>query len=309
MKKNYSIIFALVVNCMIGYAQPTLTQSSFSTPFTLNVYEGSIEGLSPGGSGANQTWDFSTVTNLIKTGTAGIVPTSSAPFYTEYESANYCLKITEDDTADSEYQMGLISSSSLNTLGAIYSGDSHPEDKPQEAYTFPYTFNTVNTSYEGEEHLYYTSTTTYDAYGTLKTPFGTYTNVIRQKIVESNDHNFSHTAYIWTNADPFHLIMEADFDQSYGFLTIYSDKNLSTHSNTKTSTVAVFPNPTNANLNLKLPNDLNIDKIEIIDISGKTILQENKNSKQINVQNLSNGMYFIKAYSGSAVFQSKFMKN
>ncbi len=67
----------------------------------------------------------------------------------------------------------------------------------------------------------------------------------------------------------------------------------------------VYPNPTSDKLYIQ--NSLQVNKIGIIDIAGRTVLEFNKanNLKSIDVSNLTNGVYFLKTDLGS---QLKFIK-
>jgi hypothetical protein len=75
-----------------------------------------------------------------------------------------------------------------------------------------------------------------------------------------------------------------------------------------TNTITVFPNPTTDFLTIQNSSNTQIDKIIVSDISGKTVLQQNQNASQVNVQNLSKGMYLLQVVSGAKNWQSKFVK-
>ena len=72
--------------------------------------------------------------------------------------------------------------------------------------------------------------------------------------------------------------------------------------------LVIYPNPAQKTLQLQTKTDTTIDKIIITDLSGKIILMQVQNTNQINVEQLSNGMYFIEAFSGDEKFTSKFVK-
>lgn len=72
--------------------------------------------------------------------------------------------------------------------------------------------------------------------------------------------------------------------------------------------LTIYPNPTDSVLNLQLTNTFTIDKVIIIDISGKILQEETQNTNQLNVENLSAGIYIIKAFSENQIFQTKFVK-
>ncbi len=71
----------------------------------------------------------------------------------------------------------------------------------------------------------------------------------------------------------------------------------------------IYPNPATAVLNIDLDDNLTLNKIIIIDISGKIVIEQIENTNSVNVENLSNGMYIIKMFSENKLYQSKFVKN
>lgn len=71
----------------------------------------------------------------------------------------------------------------------------------------------------------------------------------------------------------------------------------------------MYPNPTSSILNLNFSNEVSINNIKVIDVTGKTVLQQNQNFSQINVEKLTNGLYTIEVYSENEKFTSKFIKN
>ena len=74
------------------------------------------------------------------------------------------------------------------------------------------------------------------------------------------------------------------------------------------ATISVFPNPAKDFLTIQNASNNKIDKVIVTDISGKTILQQNHNTNQVDVQNLAKGMYILQAFSGKEKFTSKFIK-
>ncbi len=72
--------------------------------------------------------------------------------------------------------------------------------------------------------------------------------------------------------------------------------------------IILYPNPAQKALQLQTKSDTTIDKIIITDLSGKIILEQTQNTTQVNVEQLSVGMYFIEAFSGDEKNTSKFVK-
>lgn len=72
--------------------------------------------------------------------------------------------------------------------------------------------------------------------------------------------------------------------------------------------ITVFPNPATSLVNLNISNAVTVDKVVVIDITGKTVLQQNQNTTQVNVEKLAAGLYIIEANYGNEKFQTKFVK-
>lgn len=92
----------------------------------------------------------------------------------------------------------------------------------------------------------------------------------------------------------------------YNYIATLSNNNY--FSNIDNKEITIYPNPTQKTLQLQTKKDTTIDKIIITDLSGKIILAQAQNTNQVNVEQLSNGMYFIQAFSGEEKFTSKFIK-
>jgi hypothetical protein len=79
------------------------------------------------------------------------------------------------------------------------------------------------------------------------------------------------------------------------------DSNLAVH-------FILYPNPTRNGLTIKASNNASIDKIIVIDMLGKIVVEEFPKNNYINVERFASGTYLIKAFSGDKTFFSKFIK-
>jgi hypothetical protein len=71
----------------------------------------------------------------------------------------------------------------------------------------------------------------------------------------------------------------------------------------------IVPNPVNASLTFQTTNNLIIDQIIIRDLTGKTVIpQTTINNNQVQVEQLTAGIYLIEGTNGDQKFQSKFIK-
>ncbi len=75
--------------------------------------------------------------------------------------------------------------------------------------------------------------------------------------------------------------------------------------------ITVYPNPANDNISIQLPNGTEKGKIEVINLTGKIILQKDVNTSnfELKIENLENGLYFIRFNTTNGeVHEGKFIK-
>lgn len=71
---------------------------------------------------------------------------------------------------------------------------------------------------------------------------------------------------------------------------------------------SIYPNPVNDILHIQSSTNQVIDKIVITDLIGKKVLEQKGNNKQLNVQQLQQGMYLLHVFSEGKSSLSKFLK-
>ena len=74
------------------------------------------------------------------------------------------------------------------------------------------------------------------------------------------------------------------------------------------SKIIIYPNPVITMLTIQLENSFVIDKINVIDLTGKVIITKTYDTTSVNVEKIATGMYIIEAYFGEKKFQTKFIK-
>ena len=75
--------------------------------------------------------------------------------------------------------------------------------------------------------------------------------------------------------------------------------------------ISIYPNPTSNLLNVKNESSETISSVKIIDLNGREVLVKNfngVNDAQINVANLTSGMYLINITAGDQTTTRKFLK-
>lgn len=79
----------------------------------------------------------------------------------------------------------------------------------------------------------------------------------------------------------------------------------------KISKVSVYPNPTNSNFSIEIPESFVGGEISIIDLTGKVIVKDRINQsaiKQIDISNLNDGIYLIRMNNGAVQFTDRLIK-
>jgi hypothetical protein len=74
------------------------------------------------------------------------------------------------------------------------------------------------------------------------------------------------------------------------------------------TSISLYPNPTSNTLTLANAESLSIEKLTVTDLTGKTVLTQNSNASQIDVQQLPVGMYFLNVSASEGVQHLKFIK-
>ena len=69
-----------------------------------------------------------------------------------------------------------------------------------------------------------------------------------------------------------------------------------------------YPNPTSNELNIKIPNHLHLDLINVYDLTGKLIFNQKESLHKVNVHKLSSGIYVLEAVSGTVKVKKRFIK-
>jgi hypothetical protein len=82
----------------------------------------------------------------------------------------------------------------------------------------------------------------------------------------------------------------------------------STSDGSNVKPVNIYPNPTSHQLSI-ISNQLNINEINIVDITGKSIKRIKTDFDLVDVSNLTNGIYFIQLITEERTITKKFVKH
>ncbi len=266
-----------------------------------------------GSAGANQTWNYAWLVPATTNSPdiyVNTVAVNTAPYYFAFPSANNCQKVsfTYNSFLFESYSFSKVDNTGIETFGASNSAgvSSQYSDTPFIPLPLQYGDNYVDTYQTTTDPTPTSTNNTYDAYGTLTTPYGTFTNVVRIKQVGDESTNYS-----WIKASPYIPLMSIHVDNVSGnitYVTVHENTGgLSVNGNSISQKAILYPNPVTDYINLKFSDNQVPDKVMITDSAGKTLLSQTYIS-QINVESLAAGVYFLNVQSGENSYQTKFVK-
>lgn len=311
MKKQLLLIFSLTGLAGLSIAQPVIQSSDISNivgeTYTVNV---AATYQSEGAAGANQTWDFSGLTS----GTAATIEMQN-PSSTASGSQFTSATVSQYIAIQSTYMYFGWSSSEHTNYGLVAGGATIPYSNPEVMFNLPLTYGNTHTddfdaTFTSQGYLWDRSgsvSSEVDGYGTLITPSGTFTDVLRVKVEEDYQDDlqaFPQSAYYqsevyhWYKAGVHYPLMvnttltiNGQSQSSVQYTDVETGILESTHVN-----VSVFPNPATDVLNV-VGNDFSKGAYEVSDVLGKTVLNGTVTNGQINVNTLPSGIYILKLAS------------
>jgi hypothetical protein len=180
MKKT-TLLFLLTGGlCSALIAQPVLTATGIAPVVGDSYSTTGSSYVSPGGSGANQTWNLAFTNGGASTST-GVTPGSS-PYAASFPQATVAFNgggvwTFNKSTTTAWQNCGVVNGSGTVLSYSDFEDFLHFPFTYTNTYTDPWAVTYIQASY-----TYYrwgTTTVTADAYGTLTTPDGTFSNVTR----------------------------------------------------------------------------------------------------------------------------------
>jgi len=200
MKKTFTIL-SVILGIYTAQAQPEINSLVVVKPgTTIKAFIKEDATLSPGNAGANQVWDFSSVTfSPEESETSKALDPSTTAYASSFPTAT--LAETSDDETYAFYK--------LSTTEQVLLGNHGVDDEGQGStvvYSDPLTIIKTPFTYGSTQTDDYAAsldaglgmtvdmtgsiTNVYDGYGTLKTVNGTYNNVIRLKSTKQDVTSF-----------------------------------------------------------------------------------------------------------------------
>jgi hypothetical protein len=311
MKKIYLVVALLFSGNML-FAQ-NLTRTDVGCTPGDNYTMFSSNYVSPGTAGTGVTWDLSAMTNNSQ-----VTVVTTANSGGSFPSAN--VKLTQSNGGVLYYN---ISSTKMEVVGLDANGTVFTYSNPATYLQFP-----INTSYNYTDASAATFSVSgfafnrtgsiqseYSGTGTLITPAGTFTNVVRIKSTQTNVDTYSGgtinssiVAYNWYKAGVTHEL--ANVSDITGSSTSQSAYYTSVPANlgleeSELINLLMFPNPTTGAIHIN--SDELISKVEVYQLSGELAMEQavNSTSLEMDLSTLNAGMYLVKVYGNNGAVSIK----
>lgn len=318
MKNSTSSVLLIAFGLLpfAAAAQPTLTASGINPVIGDVLTTHTTQYVSPGSAGANQTWNLSAMTSSGSSASTGVAP-SSTPYSSSFPTASVAFGPTSYvyyKTSSSAFQMNGI----VNGAGTVIAySDLEDMLRFPTAYNNSYTDSWSATFVQASYTYYRTGSTTVtaDGWGTLTTPAGTFTNVMRVHFVQTYQDstyianmpfviNYQNDEYMWyLNGNHSPVAAVYDLTTTSGSFTggFYLQNVVSgTEEQEIESSLSLFPNPATDNISLTYTVSAAQDvAVSIYDATGKLVRNEpqtqsaeGENVIRIYIGDLPEGVYF-----------------
>lgn len=329
--KNLNFVLFLLLGIM-SYAQPSITRAGvdrLNTVINLKSEDVSGTSITAGSAGANITWNFSSYTGTNPVSyTAKECPGQANCF--RFPGANRITSMANIDTQDfnsmTDVEGTMLGSYSGPALGDV----TVTYVNPLIEYKFPitylqqfddtYEFNSVSTAIGNTNETGQVSVTV-DGYGTITTPKGTYSNVLRIKRMRSATQTiassptpitatYTNESYQWVSQtdgmvfsfaiNTFVLNGVTNVSKTVSYLdsTVLSTVDL----DSKKATISIYPNPSADFIAIASKEDLK--KITVSSLEGKTVITAGA-SRNIDISKLPKGVYILQGELKNGTIISK----
>ncbi len=299
MNKVLLVVISLfTINAL---AQPAIQYTTnipspgFSAPVSTAMPTAGI-----GKSGANETWDFSSL-SFTPVGTMNVIMPSSSPLGGSFPTANYAYSFA-GTYSFFKISVGEMEVQAFSITKAGSGNDFSPN--PRTLLKFPFNFSQIDTdTWQKVGGSTNNVILTYDGYGTLITPSKTYTNIVRIK----EDYGNGAIDYQWYAINPLISILVFDHNTNSLYYTGASVSGVSEQNNSNSS-VDIYPNPFTTTTTLKIISEaaLKNTKLIIYDALGKEIKSMTVHTSEVSItrDGLGNGIYVYKLINNGDIVAS-----
>lgn len=291
MKRKSLFLFLILINNIVNAQNLTRNDIGYQIGESYTMFQSAYQ--NPGSDGIGVTWDLSSMTDQF-----GQIDVTISDNTSLFPNSNTVMAMS---VGYNDYFN--ITNNSIEVVGGDFNGGSIKNyTNAQTFINFPITSSSNFTdTYEsnsngGSEVTLGNIHEEFSGSGTLITPIGTFTDVVRLKqtrIQSSTINSITQTdtsiSYLWYKAGIHHEL--AVINSESGYYT--SATNLNTEEN-QLFYVDIYPNP--AFETIKLQSNGNISDLKIYDLSGELVLEKvitNFSIIELNVADLNSGIYFI----------------
>ncbi len=299
LMKKVSLFFSVSVFTIAVHAQPVLTSAS-AAPIGTKTYGYDITGIfTHTAAGPAQSWDYSSVAHDASTFYFIDVPYSglSQQIKDTFPGGNNASELYFGVTKTATI-VGKFDNTYQATLGLAFTSGF-------QKYAVPDTFLIIPMNYQDAFDK-----REYDAYGTLKTPFGTYNDVVRIKEDIAADNKFR---YLYFQFEPvYRILMEYKVEKTTQAIDGKQFYNLdyttsSIEQSADESNFQIYPNPSGGVFQIR-NNRNELTNVDISNALGEKIYSLNNaylNNVLIDFSNQPKGMYFITIDTGKEIITNK----
>lgn len=291
-------------------------------------YDTTISGVGPGSAGSGQSWDFSTLSsdeNVI------VDYVNASELLGASEFPNATVGTSEDNGEGGSFSAFFeASDAAYRVLGTYTVIESTPVSfkftDPMDFMRFPVGFGQafsdsfnidvdaglVSFSEIGENVV------EVDGSGTLITPFGTFSNVLRVKSVQTSQSIglpptpggptvSENTTYLFVSAEhPGVPLLEyslsgTNINPNADTTISFADPSYVSIAEKANDTFSIYPNPANTQVTISATSSL--ERVELLDLFGRIVSTEPVQSASktlvVNTSNFATGVYLIRAFSSN----------
>jgi hypothetical protein len=297
------------------YAQPVLTAANTNPQIgeAFHWFNGNNVS-SPGNSGTNQVWNFSSLTASFPSTDTVILP-SSALHGSDFPTSDFSFF----DNASYDFFSANIDS--LNYLGGGSLSWERIDSNPETYLIYPFSFNSTFTdnyinSFFNSGTLSWvvgSETVTCDGSGVLELPYGTFNDVLRIKRIENEawttngvHSNITSTKYLWYLPGIHQPILILTYSSSTGsYMTEYlSEQTVGISEYKYLNAVSYFPNPFSNSMKIDFEKTVRNGIITIYNMQGQ-LVKELRNLSGLSFtilrSNLPAGIYYFQIMEADIV--------
>lgn len=315
------ILIALFLCSASIIAQPSLTASNMNpSAGEMFTYYSSTNTASPGNAGANQTWNL-TVLSSTASATSAFVSAASTPSGSSFPLAT----LSGTTSGSSNYSYFTPGSTGYYNYGQVVNGVVMSYSDPETILSYPFNYNNTNTdgwacTFTNGSQIVRTGSTTItaDGYGTLITPAGTYSNVMRVHFVQAYKDssmgviifNYVNDEYMWYQpgihqvlAYTYTFTINGSTGGNLGGYMATTPTGLNNFS-PQIESLSLFPNPSTEAVTLSFNGtEAVMAEIQVCSVTGQKLksisgieISPGKNNVKVSTDDLPEGIYFMQIY-------------